>query len=133
MSNELKYRSQGSKGIRQWPINWCTSQIYKITPSVDCNKWLKRLDTQLDKSINQNSSKVPKVVEPTNKKTYYKTLGTSVINSPLPPPSLENITSVFTLYKTCPTVTGISKSSLKSLEQFKHVLIKVLIVSKSTN
>ena len=27
---------QGSKGIRQWPINWCSSQmmINKITPSV---------------------------------------------------------------------------------------------------
>ena len=28
---------QGSKGIRQWPINWCSSQmmIHKITLSVD--------------------------------------------------------------------------------------------------
>ena len=37
--------------------------IYKITPSVDYNYWLKRLDT-----TNQNSIKVLKVVEPTNKK-----------------------------------------------------------------
>ena len=32
--------------------------IHKITPSVDYNLWLKRLVTQL----NQNSIKVPKVV-----------------------------------------------------------------------
>ena len=34
------------------------------TPSVDYNKWLKRLDT-----TNQNSIKVPKVVKLTYKKT----------------------------------------------------------------
>ena len=41
---------QGSKGIRQWLINWCTSLkiIHKITPSEDCN-----LDTQLKSSKNQ--------------------------------------------------------------------------------
>ena len=32
----------------------------KITPSVDHNKWLKRLDTQLNEPTNQNSRKVPK-------------------------------------------------------------------------
>ena len=30
---------------------------------------------------------VPKVVMPTNKKCYCKTLGTSVVNSPMSPPS----------------------------------------------
>ena len=44
---------QGSKGIRQWPINWCKSPMITITPSVDYNWWLKRLNTQ-------NSIKVPK-------------------------------------------------------------------------
>ena len=45
-------------------------------------QWLKRLDTQLNEPINQNSIKVPKVVKPTNKKTLlYKTLGIIVINS----------------------------------------------------
>ena len=35
------------------------------------NWWLlKRLDTKLNKLINQNSIKVPKVVKPTNKKKY---------------------------------------------------------------
>ena len=43
--------------------------IYKITPFVDYNKWLKRLDTQPNKGTNKNSVKVPKVVDTTNKKT----------------------------------------------------------------
>ena len=37
----------------------------QITPSLDFNQWLKRMDTP----IKQNSIKVTKVVEPTNKKT----------------------------------------------------------------
>ena len=37
--------------------------INKITTSVDYNLWLKHLDTQLNKPINQNSiKKVPKGV-----------------------------------------------------------------------
>ena len=32
--------------------------IHKITPSVDFILWLKRLDTQLDKSIHQKSPKL---------------------------------------------------------------------------
>ena len=71
--------SQGSKGIRQWPINWGTSlmMIHKITTSVDYNKWLKRLDTQLNQPTNQNSIKVPKVVKQTNKKTLLYDFGDS--------------------------------------------------------
>ena len=44
---------KGSKGIRQWPVKQCTSSmmIHKITHSVDFNKWLKRLSTQLNKPI----------------------------------------------------------------------------------
>ncbi len=49
---------------------------------------VETLDTQLNKPTNQNSLKVPNVVKPTNKKRYYKTLETSVINSPLAPLSL---------------------------------------------
>ncbi len=41
-------------------------KLQNITPS---NRWLKRLDTQLDKPTNQNYIKAPKVVKPTNKKT----------------------------------------------------------------
>ena len=59
--------------------------IHKITHSVDYDWWLKRLDTQLDKPTNQNPLKALKVVKPTNEKT----LGTSVINSPLSPLSLS--------------------------------------------
>ena len=35
----LSSRMQGSKGIRQWQLNGCTSpiMIHKITPSVDQN------------------------------------------------------------------------------------------------
>ena len=33
-----------------------------------CNKWLKSFDTQLNEPTNQILIKVPKVVEPTNKK-----------------------------------------------------------------
>ena len=44
---------------------------YKITPSKDYNKWLKRFDTQLNKQTNQNSIEVPKVVKPTNKKMLF--------------------------------------------------------------
>ena len=44
-----------------------------------------RLNTHLNESPYQNSIKFPKVVKPTNKKTLLKNLGTSVINSPLPP------------------------------------------------
>ena len=43
--------------------------IYKLTPSVDYNLWLKRFYTKLNDPTNQNSIKVSKVVEPTDKKT----------------------------------------------------------------
>ena len=60
-------RTRDLKG--QWPINCCTSpmMIHIITPIVDYNLWLKRLDTQFSEPTNQNSVKVPKVVEPTNR------------------------------------------------------------------
>ena len=37
--------------------------VHKIIPAVIYNKWVKRLDTQLNKPPNQNSIKVPKVVK----------------------------------------------------------------------
>ena len=40
--------------------------IQKNTPSVDHNKWLKRLDTQ-NESTNQNLIIVTKFVDPTKK------------------------------------------------------------------
>ena len=60
----------------------------QIIHCVDYNQWLKRLDTQLNEPIYQSSIKVHKVVKLTIKKYYYTTLGTSVINSPMFPPSL---------------------------------------------
>ena len=85
------HKYQGPKGIRQWSINWCTSlmMIHKIILSVDYNYLLKRLDTQSNEPTNQNSIKVPKDVQPTNKKTLLKTLWTSVINSPRSFPCLD--------------------------------------------
>ena len=39
--------------------------MHKIIPSVDYN-WLKRMATQLNKIIDQNYMKIPKVVKPSN-------------------------------------------------------------------
>ena len=60
----------GSKGKRQWPINWCTSlmMLHIIFTFVDYNYWLKHLNTQLNESTK-----------------LLKTLGTSLINRPLSP------------------------------------------------
>ena len=72
--------------------------IYKINPSVNYNQWLKRFDNQLKEPTNQSLIKVPKSLIQRIRKRYYKTLGTTVINSPMStsyPPnhitSLENI------------------------------------------
>ena len=46
-----------------------TMMIHIITPSVDYNLWLKRLDNKLNEPTNQNLLKVPKVVKPKNNKT----------------------------------------------------------------
>ena len=84
---------QGSTGIRQWLINWCTSLmiIHNSISFVDYNEWLKRLEP-----IHQNSIKVPKLLRQPIRYLYYKTLGTSVKNSPMSPPSLiYNIPSNF--------------------------------------
>ena len=44
--------------------------IHKITPTVDYNWWFKHLDTQLNKTTNRNSIKVPKVINPMNNKKF---------------------------------------------------------------
>ena len=46
--------------------------MHKILSSVHYNCWLKRLDTQLNESANQNSLKIPKVINPTNDYLYQK-------------------------------------------------------------
>ena len=61
-----------------WPISLCnfTLMVPKITPSVNYNWWLKRLDsdTQLNKPTNQNPINFTKVVKPTNNKTLSERL-----------------------------------------------------------
>ena len=47
--------------------------IHEITPSVDENYWLKRLNTQLKESANQNFLKSPKLLSQPIRKRYYKT------------------------------------------------------------
>ena len=49
--------------------------IHKITPSLDYNQWLKRLDTKLNKPTPQNSIKVPKVYKAKNKKALLYNFG----------------------------------------------------------
>ena len=61
----------------------------QITPSVEYVSWIKCLDTLLNGQTYQINEKSPKL---TNKKRYYKTLGTSVINSPMSHPSLHSVT-----------------------------------------
>ena len=68
--------------------------IHQITPFVDYNYWLKRLETQLMKSTNQNPMEVPKLLSQQIRKRYYKTSGTSVINSPMSPPLLSYMASI---------------------------------------
>ena len=43
--------------------------LHKTTPSVNYNEWFKLLNTQLNESTNQTLIKLPKIFEPTNKKT----------------------------------------------------------------
>ena len=51
------------------------NDIHKINISVDYNYWLKRFDTWLNEPTNQNSIKVTKVVNLTNKKTLLQNFG----------------------------------------------------------
>ena len=77
--NLICNKGQGSKGIRQNPINWYTSpkQKHKITPFVEVKIFHLTL-----------ISKFPKLLSQQIRKHLYKTLGTSVINSPISPLSL---------------------------------------------
>ena len=59
--------------------------IHKITSSVDYNLWFKRLETKSNEPTNQNSIKDMEVVKLPNNKLCSKTLGTSVIISPMSP------------------------------------------------
>ena len=54
--------------------------LHKITASVGNNKWFKRLDTQLNEPTNKNLVNVF-----IQRRHYFKTLGTIVINRPISP------------------------------------------------
>ena len=56
-------KTQGSKGIRQWPIN-CPNDDTKNYPRLQ-----PVVDTQLNQPTNQNSILKPEYVKPTNNKT----------------------------------------------------------------
>ena len=77
---------QGSKGITH-----CTSpmMIHKFSPSVDCNEWLKLLDTQLNNQPIKTQLKSPKRFHTEYEKVIIKLWGhTCEINTaycPLPP------------------------------------------------
>ena len=61
---------------------------HKSYSSVENNYWLKRLDTQLNEQTFQIQEGPKRLLRKRIRKRYYKTLGTSVINSPMSPPSL---------------------------------------------
>ena len=67
---------------------------HKITHYVQ-NMWLKHLYTQLYEPTNQNLIKKTQLLRQRIRKRYFKTLETSVINSPISPPSLNNNTCEF--------------------------------------
>ena len=66
--------------IRQWPINWCTSPImtHKFIFS-GWNVWTVNLMNQPINILKKFQSLLSRQI----RKHYYKTLGTSVITSPL--------------------------------------------------
>ena len=47
-------------------VKFITKDDTNITPSVDYNKWLKRMDTQLNEPTYKKIREVPKVVKSTN-------------------------------------------------------------------
>ena len=79
---------QGSIGMQTMPdkLVFIPNDDAQNYPSVDYNYWLKSFATQLNES---KFNKFPKLLRHQIKKRYYKTLGTSVVNSQLSPPSLQ--------------------------------------------
>ena len=83
-------RNQGSSGIRQLTIHWCTSKM----KNTNYPFFRFKLLVEKFEPTNPNSWKVPKIVKPTNKKHVYKTLDTSVIYRPMSPPPLLTIVKI---------------------------------------
>ena len=106
---------------------------HKIAPAVDINQWLKRSNTQLNKPTNQNSVKVPKVVRPTNKKRYCKTLGTIVINSSL---GMYINLYVIVLFLQIPVISyymGMPIAHLPTHPHIRNIGIGPLIITNNIN
>ena len=88
--------THGSKGIVQWLINWCTSPMMKhklpllyITIS-GWNVWTPNLMKQPIRIW----MKSLKLLSESIRKRHNKTLGTSVINSPMSPPCQDYFATV---------------------------------------
>ena len=65
-----RIKTQGSKGIRQWPKNYCISPMMKIYSSVNLILWLECLNTHLNQSTNQNPLNSPKLSTERMRKRY---------------------------------------------------------------
>ena len=63
--------------------------IHNITLSVDYNKWLEHVVTQLTEPTNQSSIRSLNWLSQKYENVFKKLLGTSVINSPMSSPSLQ--------------------------------------------
>ena len=86
---------KGSKGIRQWTINWCTPPM--ITHRCTINSWnvwtLKLMNQQM--TLHKKSPKLLNRI----RQCYYKTLWTSVINSLIYPSSRQLLTIWISKYE----------------------------------
>ena len=69
----------------------------QITPLVDYNLWLKRMDLNLMNQLSEILLKSPKLLSQRMRKHYYTTLGTSVINNFMSPSSLDPMFILFPL------------------------------------
>ena len=107
--------TKGPKGITQWPIDWCTYSMmkHKIAPTVDENKWLKRLNSQHNESTNQNSLSPQSLLSKQIREHHFEILGTSVINRLMSPPSLR-ITK-YCCQEEVSSISFIKKHWLKSI------------------
>ena len=96
MQLNLSTNIQGFRGIRQWSINCCTSTMM-IHNSIFCRfKLVTETFGQSTKWTNPSKfNKDPKVLSQQIRKSYYKTLGTSIMNNPLFPSFLTNIEYIY--------------------------------------
>ena len=80
-------------------LNWCTTpkMIHKITCTVDYNYWLNVWTLNLmNQSIKFRTMII--IVKPTNENHSLRRWGTSVIKSPMSPPSMKYLPINFSLF-----------------------------------